>query len=100
MYLPGEFPNFFLPLGRVFGVEIPVTRHRKHAGSLLATWQLKPMTPELRRELADRLADALVADFLAHPPSAPENTSQATTPQTSSAKQANPRRRPPPRRRA
>src|SRR5438445_4194244 len=28
-YYPGDFPNFIMPVDRVFGVEIPVTRRRK-----------------------------------------------------------------------
>jgi hypothetical protein len=32
MYHPGEFPHFFLPHDREFGVEIPVTRRGKPKG--------------------------------------------------------------------
>ena len=62
MYLPGDFPNFFLPVGRVFGVEVPVTRYRKPSGSMLVTGQFKPMTRALRENLAEILADALVEE--------------------------------------
>lgn len=62
MYYSGDFPNFFLPVDRVFGFEIPVTRRGKPNGSMLVTGQLKRMTPQLREELVDLLADMLVAE--------------------------------------
>jgi hypothetical protein len=92
MHKPGEFPNFFLPNGRVCGVEIPVTRWRKPAGSVSAIWQFKPMTPKLQEELVDLLADLIVADLRAHPPSSHDEAPQPTChpePQTKSR----PRRR-------
>jgi hypothetical protein len=69
MYLPGDFPNFFLPVGRPFGVEVPVTRYGKSSGSMLVTGQLKPMTSALREDLADILADAFVEELERDPPS-------------------------------
>ena len=82
MYYSGDFPNFFLPVDRVFGFEIPVTRRGKPNGSMLVTGQLKRMTPQLREELADLVADMLVADVTrqessptpATPPAAPPST--------------------------
>jgi hypothetical protein len=68
MYLGTDFPNFFLPLGRVFGAEIPVTKRGKPNGSVLMTGQFKRMTPELEHEIAGLLADMLVKDYLAQPP--------------------------------
>lgn len=68
MYLGAGFPNFFLPIGRVFGAEIPVTRRGRPNGSVLMTGQFKRMTPELREQIVDLLADARVVDLRAHPP--------------------------------
>ena len=82
MHYSGDFPNFFLPVDRVFGFELPVTRRGKPNGSMLVTGQLKRMTPQLREELVDLLADMLVAEFTsrgsssmpATPPVAPPST--------------------------
>src|SRR2546427_6940682 len=88
MYYSGDFPNFFLPVDRVFGFEIPVTRRGEPNGSMLVTGQLKRMTPQLREELVDLFADMLVADVTrressptpATPPAAPPSTASEPAP--------------------
>ncbi len=76
MYSGDGFPNFFLPIGRVFGAEIPVTRRGKPNGTVLMAGQFKRMTPEVREELIDLLVDLLVADLRAHPPKEPAEASK------------------------
>jgi hypothetical protein len=65
MHRLGEFPNFYLPIGRGFGAEIPVTKRRKPAGSVWMTGQFKPMTPALEKEIVRLLADMLVTAYKA-----------------------------------